>query len=205
MVCTLQDSWTPTNSWPTPSFEPQVEVQITPSQADPLNYDQGTASSLPPPSSSSPPPPPPSPEATANRASDEKAIILYKGVNPPLFPGGPPTGSPEPPFIVVTSGALAACKGTGNNGSSVDAGHASSALNNSSSDAHIWTGLFEGSPLYFLVCREGDLRIRGAEVLSGLSLVIGLTTDLSDLNSCLAYRGRFSVNGKISERGLMEG
>ena len=175
LACTLQDSWTPTNSWPTPSFESQAEVQLTPPPADPLNFDQVTASSTPPPSP--PLPLPSSPIVPANRASvtNEKAIVLYKGVNPPLFPGGPPTGSPELPFVVDTSGALAACKGTGNNGSSVDAGHASSALNNSSSDSHIWTGLFEGSPLYFLVCRKGDLKNRGAEFLSDLSLVIGLT------------------------------
>lgn len=154
----------PTNSWPTPSFEPQVEVQLTPPQADPLIIDEVPAA--PPPSPPSPPSPP------ANRATggtDEKAIILYKPVNPPLFPGGPPTGSPETPFIVDTTGVLAACKGTGNSGSSVDAGHASSALN-SSPDAHIWTGLFEGSPLYFLVYREGDFKNCGAEFMCGLPL-----------------------------------
>lgn len=161
----------PTNAWPTPSFEPQVEVQLSPPQADALILDEVPAS--PPPSPSSPSPP--APVATANHAggTEEKAIILYKPVNPPLFPGGPPTGSPETPFIVDTTGVLAAYKGTGNNGSSVDAGHASSALN-SSSDTHIWTGLFEGSPLYFLVCREGDFKNRGAEFLSDLSLLIGL-------------------------------
>ena len=189
-VCALQDSWTPPNSWPTRSFEPLVEVQATPPQADPLIYDQVTPSSSP-----SPLPPPPSPVVTATRESgtDEKAIILYKGVNPPLFPGGPPTGSLEPLLIVDTSGALATYKGTGNNGSTVDVGHASSAFNNSSSDANIWTGLFEGSPLYFLVCREGDLRIRGAEFLSGLSLCDRGDSDLSDLNSCLANGCNFDV------------
>lgn len=137
----------PTTTWPIPSFEPQVEVQSTPPQADPLIFDEVPAA---PPPSPSPPPP----VATANRA-EEKAIILYKPVNTPLFPGGPPTGTP---VIVDTTGVLAACKGTGNNGSSVvDAGHASSALNSQSSDAHKWTGLFEGSPLYFLVCREGGI------------------------------------------------
>lgn len=141
----VSDSWTPPNSWPTRSFEPLVEVQETPPQADPLIYDQVTPSSSP-----SPLPPPTSPVVTATRESgtDEKAIILYMGVNPPLFPGGPPTGSLEPLLIVDTSGALATYKGTGNNGSTVDVGHASSAFNNSSSDANIWTGLFEALDLH---------------------------------------------------------
>lgn len=88
-----------------PSFQPQLEAQPAPPQVDPLNFFQALESPLP-----SPSPPPPVATAVPASATDEKAIVLYKPVNPPLFPGGPPTGSPEPPFIVDATGALAACK-----------------------------------------------------------------------------------------------
>ncbi|KAJ7542994.1 hypothetical protein O6H91_09G021100 [Diphasiastrum complanatum] len=37
---------------------------------------------------------------SASGVADEKAIVLYKPVNPPLFPGGPPAGSSELPIRV---------------------------------------------------------------------------------------------------------
>lgn len=35
---------------------------------------------------------------SAAAAAEERALVLYKPVNPPLFPGGPPAGSAELPY-----------------------------------------------------------------------------------------------------------
>ncbi|XP_024403008.1 uncharacterized protein [Physcomitrium patens] len=165
----VADSWISTNSWPMPSFQPQLEAQPAPPQVDPLNFFQALESPLP-----SPSPPPPVATAVPASATDEKAIVLYKPVNPPLFPGGPPTGSPEPPFIVDATGALAACKGTDNNGSSVDTGHASSAFANSSST---WTDLFEALDLHG---KKPSLPIRRLQRTSSCSSLPRVSYSMND-------------------------
>lgn len=145
--CSLQDSWVPNNLWQTASSQPQQQGNLLAPQAAPGSAEDVDLVALAPPVST----------ATVATGTEEKAIVLYKPVNPPLFPGGPPAGSSDPAFVVDTAGYLAACKGTGNNGSSSDAGHSSSAFASSSSDIS-WTGLFEGSPLYFLVGSQGVLQ-----------------------------------------------
>ncbi|KAL2651567.1 hypothetical protein R1flu_019695 [Riccia fluitans] len=46
---------------------------------------------------SPPPPQPPSPPVSVP-ATESRAIVLYRPVNPPLFPGGPPCGSMDLPI-----------------------------------------------------------------------------------------------------------
>ncbi len=93
--------------------------------------------------------------------ADEKALVLYRPLNQPLYPGGPPTGSSELPIKVHAAGYLAAIKGTDNNGLCSDADHPSSAFANSSSDTLCGAGLFEGSPFYFLIGRKGFTTVGG--------------------------------------------
>jgi len=128
------DSWVPNNLWQ--NSQPQQQGNLLAPQAAPGSAEDVDLVALAPPVST----------ATVATGTEEKAIVLYKPVNPPLFPGGPPAGSSDPAFVVDTAGYLAACKGTGNNGSSSDAGHSSSAFASSSSDIS-WTGLFEALDL----------------------------------------------------------
>lgn len=128
----------PTNYWQAASFEPPQEAQsVTSLPAESVVL----------------PPSPPLAKGTLDEGTNEQALVLYRPVNPPVFPGGPSVGSTDLPLKVDTAAFQAACKGTGNNGSINDAG-SSSAFASTSSDALSWTGLFEGSPFHFLVCRQ---------------------------------------------------
>lgn len=135
----VTDPSVPTNSWPTPRFEPEVETQPSQSKTDLFFFDQALVS--PPPS---PSPPQRVPIANPTGGIEDKPVLLYKLVNHPLFSGGSPTGPQELPPSLDASGALAACKGIVNNGFSVESGLASSDLANSSST---WTDLFEALDL----------------------------------------------------------
>jgi len=79
-----------TDSWPTPTFELEKKVQLTPPQVDLLNIGEVLTSSL-----LSPPRPPIHVVVNANHAiggTKNKSIILYKPINSSPFPGGPPIG-----------------------------------------------------------------------------------------------------------------
>lgn len=94
------DSWVPNNLWQTASSQPQQQGNLLAPQAAPGSAEDVDLVALAPPVST----------ATVATGTEEKAIVLYKPVNPPLFPGGPPAGSSDPAFVVDTAGYLAACK-----------------------------------------------------------------------------------------------
>lgn len=92
--------------------------------------------------------PPPCP------ASEQRALVLYRPVNPPLFPGGPPCGSVDLPLsLKMNSSLLPIPQGT-------DTGYDSSCFETTSSDLASQSpfyndkdtpsghGLFQGSPFH---------------------------------------------------------
>ena len=92
----LQDSWVPTNYWQTASFEPPQEAQS-------LNSPPAESVVL--------PPLPPLAKGTLDKGTNEQAIVLYRPVNPPLFPGGPAVGSTDLPLKVDTAGISGCLQG----------------------------------------------------------------------------------------------
>ncbi|CAM6011856.1 unnamed protein product [Sphagnum balticum] len=138
------DSWVPSNIWQSPLSGPSKETLFhsSTSVGAPISPPE------PPIVPSSPAPPVVTvPLVQTVSGADEKALVLYRPLNPPLYPGGPPTGSSELPIKVHAAGYLAAIKGTDNNGLCSDADHPSSAFANSSSDTLCGAGLFEALDL----------------------------------------------------------
>lgn len=151
-LCT-QDSCTPSNIWQ-PTFEPSKQEHVN----SPVTLEPPV----------SPPDPPVVTAAlvpTVVTGAEKKALVLYRPLNPPLYPGGPsPTGSSELPIKVNSAGYLATIKCTDNNGFCSNAGLPSSAFTNSSANAVCGTGLFEGSPFHFLEGRKRLTTVGGGWV-----------------------------------------
>jgi len=91
------DSCTPSNIWQPSLFEPSKQAHVN----SPVTLEPPV----------SPPDPPvvtAAPVPTVVTGAEKKASVLYRPLNPPLYPGGPsPTGSSELPIKVNSAGYLA--------------------------------------------------------------------------------------------------
>ncbi|KAH9545598.1 hypothetical protein CY35_12G056300 [Sphagnum magellanicum] len=101
------DSLVPSNIWPSPLFGPSKETLVHSS----TSVEAPISPPEPPIVPSSPAPPAVTvPLVQTVSGAEEKALVLYRPLNPPLYPGGPPTGSSELPIKVHAAGYLAAIK-----------------------------------------------------------------------------------------------
>jgi hypothetical protein len=132
-----QDSCTPSNIWQPTLFEPSKQAHVN----SPVTLEPPVSPPDPPVATAAPVP-------TVVTGAEKKALVLYRPLNPPLYPGGPsPTGSSEFPIKVNAAGYLATIRGTENNGFCSSAGLPSSAFTNSSANALCRAGLFEALDL----------------------------------------------------------